>query len=369
MTRPAREGNQPAGGQAPAPPEPTVLWKEQPWQKAIRPQTPPQIASSGGTVIRRTTGKSGLENPGMHPAEGMVPDMIRASGTPGPQRPARHGVLTSRRPVRQDINPNPCNIMSTSNLFDYEVQDCAGEKIGKVENVWTDGHEDPGFLGVSTGWLGLGQTHVVPARNAVIDHRAQTIKIPYTEDTIKSSPSYLFSDELTDAEESRLRSHYKMECGNCGTTDHVTGAPVTEFRNPVAADRRSAEETVTAERTVEVPLAEEKLHVEKRQVSQGEVRLRKVVRTEIVNQPVELRHEEVVVERVSDTGREPGAEPFVEKVISIPLTEEEAVIRKTVESAGAVKATKLAESEERTISETLRKEDVEVERETTGARR
>ncbi|MDB6135180.1 MAG: hypothetical protein JWM59_3423 [Verrucomicrobiales bacterium] len=259
--------------------------------------------------------------------------------------------------------------MSTNTLFDYEVYDSSGDKVGKVENVWTDGNDDPDFLGVSTGWLGLGQTHVVPARNAVIDHHAQTIKVPYTEDLIKSSPSYLFSDDLSDNEESRLRSHYQMEYESSTTAGKGLSTPATQASNTVRTDRRSAE-TLTGEgKTVEVPLAEEKLHVEKRQVSQGEVRLRKVVRTEVVNQPVELRHEEVVVERVSDSGRGPGAEPFVEKMISIPLTEEEAVVRKTVESAGAVKATKVAESEESTISETLRKEDVEVERNTTGARR
>ncbi|RYD27560.1 MAG: DUF2382 domain-containing protein [Verrucomicrobiaceae bacterium] len=259
--------------------------------------------------------------------------------------------------------------MSTTALFDYEVYDSTGDKVGKVENVWTDGNDNPDFLGVSTGWLGLGQTHVVPVRNAVIDHQAQTVKVPYTEDLIKSSPSYLFSDDLTDNEESRLRSHYQLEYGGSSIAGEAVSAPVTGTSDGYIAGERSVENVTGERKTVEVPLSEERLHVDKRQVSQGEVRLRKVVRTEVVNQPVELRHEEVVVERVSDSGREPGAESFVEKVISIPLTQEEAVIRKTVESAGAVRATKVAESEESNISETVRKEDVEVERETTGARR
>ena len=37
----------------------------------------------------------------------------------------------------------------------------------------------------------------------------------------------------------------------------------------------------------------------KRTVDAGQVRLRKIVRTEIVNQPVEVRHEDVVIERVA----------------------------------------------------------------------
>jgi hypothetical protein len=51
--------------------------------------------------------------------------------------------------------------------------------------------------------------------------------------------------------------------------------------------------------TVEVPLSEEEVKVGKRTVDAGEVKLHKTVTTEHVNVPVELKHEDVVVERVA----------------------------------------------------------------------
>src|SRR2546423_15287435 len=46
-----------------------------------------------------------------------------------------------------------------------------------------------------------------------------------------------------------------------------------------------------------IPLYEESLNVGKREVEAGSVRLRKIVRTETVSQPIELRHEELVIDR------------------------------------------------------------------------
>src|SRR4051812_3863168 len=44
-----------------------------------------------------------------------------------------------------------------------------------------------------------------------------------------------------------------------------------------------------------IPLYQESVNVGKREVEAGAVRLRKIVRTETVNQPVEIRHEDVVI--------------------------------------------------------------------------
>ena len=247
--------------------------------------------------------------------------------------------------------------MNPSSIFEYEVYDRTGDKVGKVDNVWTDANEEIACLGISTGWLGLGHNHVIPARGVKIDYAEQTVRVPYDGDLIKSAPSYDSSTELSDIEARRLMSHYgpdssgsRQESG-CGCS---TGSPVK------SGDRTACSSTGQAE--IEVPLAEEKLQVGKREASLGEVRLRKVVRTEVVNQPVELRHEEVIVERVSNKGAVPGSEAFVEKVVSIPVKEEQAVVQKTVQSAGTVKATKVSKTQDQNVSETLRKEDVEVER-------
>ena len=102
----------------------------------------------------------------------------------------------------------------------------------------------------------------------------------------------------------------------------------------------------------------------------GAVRLRKVVKTETVNQPVELKREEIVVERTS--ADDPNAIPaaaFREGEVTVPLKREEAVVEKTAHVTGEVKVQKTAESDTHQVRETVRKEDLKVENEGPNPRR
>ncbi len=106
------------------------------------------------------------------------------------------------------------------------------------------------------------------------------------------------------------------------------------------------------------------MRVGKREVVAGGVRLRKVVRTETVNQPVELRREELIVERVpanESTGR--GEADFQQREIYVPLRREEAVVQKEARVREEVRVRKDARTDRQTVSEQVRKEDVEIERE------
>ena len=113
---------------------------------------------------------------------------------------------------------------------------------------------------------------------------------------------------------------------------------------------------------IQIVLHEEQLRVGKREASAGEVQLRKTVHTEQVNVPVELRREDVTVERVAagDARNVNTADAFKEGTIEVPLTREEAVVSKEAHVTGAVRLHKTAETETQNVSETLRKEDVEV---------
>ena len=103
----------------------------------------------------------------------------------------------------------------------------------------------------------------------------------------------------------------------------------------------------------------------KRNVDAGAVRLRKIIRTETVNTPVELRREDVVVERVAAKDMRPGdiaAADFKAEDLNITLHREEAVVAKETVVTGAVRLRKTAETETQNVSDTVRKEDVEVDR-------
>jgi uncharacterized protein (TIGR02271 family) len=114
--------------------------------------------------------------------------------------------------------------------------------------------------------------------------------------------------------------------------------------------------------TVEVPLSEEEVKVGKRTVGAGEVKLHKTVTTEQVNVPVELKHEDIVVERVAAQEVESsGTEPFREEQIKVPLSREEPVVEKETRVTGGVRLRKTQGVGQETIRENVRREDVDVD--------
>jgi uncharacterized protein (TIGR02271 family) len=124
-------------------------------------------------------------------------------------------------------------------------------------------------------------------------------------------------------------------------------------------DRRNALE---AEDRASLELHEEQLEATKLRHKAGEVRARKVVHTELKTLEVPVRKEEVVVTRGEASGEEPVSEhAFKEEEISVPVMEEEVDVTKRPVKTGEVNIRKDAHTEEKEVSERLRKEDVEVE--------
>jgi len=124
-------------------------------------------------------------------------------------------------------------------------------------------------------------------------------------------------------------------------------------------------ETWDDPKEIRVPVVEERLNVEKRQGEMGSVDIRKDVTTEQVNIPVELRHEEVTVDRVDVRDRPATAgdmnDAFQEGTIRVPVRGEEAVVEKEAVVTGEVVIGREVETERQTISDTVRKVRVDVE--------
>lgn len=126
-------------------------------------------------------------------------------------------------------------------------------------------------------------------------------------------------------------------------------------------------ETARTEGSIHVPVHEEQLNVEKRSGQIGEVEVRKTVTEEQQRIPVELSREEVHVEQrdVADrpAGRDEGA--FQEGTIRVPIRGEEAVVTKDVVVTGDVVVDKTRTTERQEITDTVRKEHVEVDQNAT----
>ena len=267
-------------------------------------------------------------------------------------------------------------------LLDFNVVDQAGNEIGTLHSFWAD--HDTGkleFVGGKTGWL-FGQNHVMPADRVEFDDAARTVRVPYDADFVKGAMSVDADAEISDEEEAEIYRYYNVRARGTATATATTTAATTRTTDTSASSYAAANpapaatatnaaatatnaattKTATDKDTIEVPLTEEQVLVGKRTVDAGQVRLRKIVRTEIVNQPVEVRREEVVVERISADQVRAGAatSDFKDEVIDVPLTREEVVVSKEAHVTGAVRVNKTVTAETQNVSETVRKEDVEV---------
>lgn len=231
-------------------------------------------------------------------------------------------------------------------LRGYVMRDTKGHTVGNVASYWSD----PGsgrvlFAAVKTGML-RSAIHLVPLHHARLDEERRVLHVPYERTRVLDAPTHAPDRPLAREEADAALAHYRA--APPGTT---LGSPAT-----AAGD---------------VPLHEEKVHVDKRVVEAGGVRLRKVVRRETIHVPVEILREEIVVERVGpneapppqgDPGRIPE-EPFREGAMFLPTWQEEPVVSKSTEVIGGVRASRHLETTRETVKTDVRREDVEVERE------
>lgn len=256
---------------------------------------------------------------------------------------------------------------NSQRLIGFQVQDAGGRDVGKVHNLWVDDRGQPMFLGVKTGWL-FGKNHIVPVGSAEVNERREVVRVPFSEETIKNAPSFDENADISDSDEQTISLHYGIDLSTrrsagSGTSHEQTGLATTDVIPESTV--RTTEGELTGERTI--GLKEEQVKIGKREIESGGVRLRKVVRTETVNQPVELRREEIVIERVpvnETTQAATGvtAEGFKEEDIFIPLRREEPVVQKAAILREQVRVGKRAELEHQEVSEQVRREELEIDR-------
>ncbi len=144
----------------------------------------------------------------------------------------------------------------------------------------------------------------------------------------------------------------------------LTGA-ATAFRDTDrgtgATDRISRTDADMGEE--HIPVVEENLEVGKRSVERGGVRVRSYVVETPVEEQVRLRDETISVERrpVTGTGEIPG-DAFRERSIEVTETDEEAVVGKEARVREEVVVRKDVEERAQTVSDTVRRTEVDVDK-------
>jgi len=119
-----------------------------------------------------------------------------------------------------------------------------------------------------------------------------------------------------------------------------------------------------AEREEVIPVVEEQLVVGKRDVNRGGVRVRSYVTEIPVHEQIRLRNERVNVERrtVDQPLSAADGDAFRERSIDMTATGEEAVVGKNARVVEEVVVSKTAEEHVENIDDTVRRTDVEVDR-------
>jgi uncharacterized protein (TIGR02271 family) len=264
----------------------------------------------------------------------------------------------------------------------YEVYDPAGEKIGKVDDLFVDENDSPEYVGVKMGFLGMSSTLIPWEAVRSTDDEGRAITVATDKDKAKNGPTFDDDREITPEFEKEVYSYYGLsrssESSGSYYSDESTGGPgmsmgdteTGEFREHAAYDEgvhQSRGDDLEDEDELRVQRTEEELAAGTREREAGQLKVRKRVRTDREQIEVPTRHEEVSVERVPLEGEVSEAD-IGEDEVRVPVTEEEVVVSKKPVAKEEVRIRKDVVSGTETVEEDVRREQIEVEDETSTRR-
>jgi uncharacterized protein (TIGR02271 family) len=235
-----------------------------------------------------------------------------------------------------------------------------GDKIGKIEDIYLDREtEQPEWALVHTGMFG-SQSTFVPIAHASADD--DNVVVPFDKAQVKDAPKIKSDGELSQRDEAALYSHYGLEYtearSDSGFAEGDATPDGTDGTNRTVGNDVSGRETDAA-----MTRSEEELRVGTSERETGRARLRKHVVTENVTQTVPVQREEIRVERepITDENRDAatsGAD-ISEEDHEVVLHEEQVVVDKTAVPKERVRLDKDTVTEQRSVSEQIRKEQIE----------
>jgi uncharacterized protein (TIGR02271 family) len=247
----------------------------------------------------------------------------------------------------------------------YEVYDQAGEKIGKVDDLFVDESDSPEYIGVKMGFLGMSSTLIPWEAVSSTDDEGKAITVATDKATTKNGPTFDDDRDITPEFENEVYSYYGLQ--RTSSTEE-SGAYESYHAEETTQTAGVADRTDLAdEDELRVQRTEEELAAGTREREAGQLKVRKRVRTDREHIEVPTRHEEVSVERVPVEGEATEAEIGEDEVV-VPVTEEEVVVGKRPVVKEEVRVRKDVVEDTETVEEDVRREEIEVEDETATRR-
>jgi uncharacterized protein (TIGR02271 family) len=267
----------------------------------------------------------------------------------------------------------------------YTVYDQAGEKIGKVDDLFVDESDQPEYIGVKMGFLGTSSTLIPWEAVSSTDDEGRAITVATDKDTAKSGPAFDDDREITPEFEQQVYSYYGLsrsagsegsgsygsyyseestEAGTVGPGMSMGDTETGEFREHAITDEgvnQSQGDDLEDEDELRVQRTEEELRAGTRERQAGALNVRKRVRTDRERIEVPTRREEVTVDRVPVEGEAATEAEIGDDEVSIPLTEEEVVVEKRPVVKEEVRIRKDVVEDTEVVEEDVRREEVDID--------
>ncbi len=254
-----------------------------------------------------------------------------------------------------------------------------GDKLGKIGQVYLDDQTGkPEWATVNTGLFGTNETFVPLAEASM---SGDGLRLPYTKDMVKNAPN-VSSDagHLSQSEEAELYRYYGLSYTESrsdsglaeGGSGFSTGQQTTTTTGGMHGGhtQSSGYETSgtvghdTSGGTTDDAMtrSEEQLRVGTERVEAGRARLRKYVTSENVTESVPVTRETARIEREpitdSNIGNAMDGPALSEEEHEVTLHEERPVVEKEAVPVERVRLTKDTVTDQETVSDEVRKEEI-----------
>jgi uncharacterized protein (TIGR02271 family) len=252
------------------------------------------------------------------------------------------------------------DIDTVQNWQGRTMVDPAGGELGNIDAIYLDDDTgQPEWATVITGLFGTKATFVPLAQAKAM---GDSVQVPYGKDQVKDAPTMQADGQLSRDEEAELYRHYGL---GYTETRSDSGLPAGTAGQDTY-DRDTVGRDVSGPTTDDaMTRSEEELRVGTETRERGRVRLRKYVTTEQVTKTVPVQREEVRVERepITDANLDAATSgPAIsEEEHEVTLHEETPVVEKRAVPRERVRLDTETVTDQRQVSEEVRKEQIEVD--------
>jgi uncharacterized protein (TIGR02271 family) len=236
--------------------------------------------------------------------------------------------------------------------------DPAGDKLGTIDAIYLDDETGQPEWATVTSGLFTAKTAFVPLTQA--QDTGDSVRVPVDKQQVKNAPTMDPDGQLSQDDEAELYRHYGLDYSEHRSDSGLPAGTADDTRDDTVGRDTSGPTTDQA-----MTRSEEELQVGTETRERGRARLRKYVTTETQQVTVPVSREEVRVERepITDANLDAATSgpDISEEEHEVTLREEEVVVGKRAVPKERVRLDTETVTDERQVSEEVRKEQIEVD--------